>query len=78
MPQRNLRLMPNPAPSSTRGITAREAEVLDLATLRRADIAKVLNIGEETVKTHLRHAYEKLGVETRAAAALAWESRRAA
>jgi DNA-binding CsgD family transcriptional regulator len=35
--------------------------------LTNAQIARCLNIGLATVKTHLLHIFEKLGVRTRAA-----------
>ena len=48
-------------------LTAREAEVLEL--LRHggsnAEIAAALHVGVETVRTHARHIYRKLGVSTR-------------
>jgi DNA-binding NarL/FixJ family response regulator len=51
-------------------LSAREVEVLDLvrrgATNR--DIAVALQISEATVKTHLLHAFAKLGVSDRTAA----------
>jgi DNA-binding CsgD family transcriptional regulator len=53
-------------------VTPREGEVLELIHLRNADIAIALGISRETVKTHLDAIYEKFGVETRTAAALAW------
>lgn len=56
-----------PAPDT---LTSRELQILRLvadgATNRRA--AEELFISEATVKTHLLHAYEKLGVSDRAAA----------
>ncbi|MEV1293190.1 response regulator transcription factor [Pseudonocardia sp. NPDC049635] len=58
-------------------LTSREIEVLRLVadgTTNRA-IAGRLGISEATVKTHLVHVYEKLGVVDRASAVrLAWES----
>ena len=48
-------------------LTAREADVLEL--LQRGDsnaeIAAGLHVGIETVRTHARHIYRKLGVSTR-------------
>jgi DNA-binding NarL/FixJ family response regulator len=38
--------------------------------LSNRDIARELFIAEATVKVHLSHAYEKLGVSSRTAAAL--------
>jgi DNA-binding NarL/FixJ family response regulator len=51
-------------------LTPREVEVLALVSrgMSNGDIAKDLFIGEATVKTHLLHAFEKLGVSDRTAA----------
>ena len=51
-------------------LSDRELEVLrELASgSRNSDIARTLGITELTVKAHLRSIYQKLGVETRAAA----------
>jgi len=51
-------------------LTPREREVLDLLCCGRTnrDISECLAVSLATVKTHLIHIYEKLGVETRAAA----------
>src|SRR5919199_1064427 len=48
-------------------LTEREQDVLRLAAQRLSnrEIAKSLSITEHTVKTHLRHASEKLGAKTR-------------
>jgi DNA-binding NarL/FixJ family response regulator len=48
-------------------LTAREAEVLELLQDGRtnADIAAELSIGIETVRTHARNIYRKLGVPSR-------------
>lgn len=48
-------------------LTRREHEILELISsgLTNAQTAKKLGIGEETVKSHLKHAYEKLGVSRR-------------
>lgn len=57
-------------PSRTAALSAREREVLVLVargTPNRA-IAQELFVSEATVKTHLVHVYEKLGVSDRAAA----------
>ena len=50
--------------------SARELQVLELAGEGNGnkEIAQKLAISEETVKTHLRHLYEKLGVTDRAQA----------
>jgi DNA-binding NarL/FixJ family response regulator len=48
-------------------LTAREADVLELLQqgLTNAQIAHSLSIGVETVRTHARHIYRKLGVSNR-------------
>jgi DNA-binding NarL/FixJ family response regulator len=48
-------------------LTAREADVLELLQSGRsnAEIAAMLHLGVETVRTHARHIYRKLGVSTR-------------
>jgi DNA-binding CsgD family transcriptional regulator len=51
------------------GLTARELEVVELICCGRTnrEISECLNIGLATVKTHLIHVFQKLGVETRSA-----------
>jgi len=58
-----------PAPG---GLSEREAEVLRLASrgLTRRDIADRLSISEHTVRHHLSHIYDKIGVTTRVGATL--------
>jgi len=58
-----------PAPDD---LTARERDVLRLIALGKSnrEIAESLAIGEETVKTHVRHVLAKLGAENRAQAAV--------
>jgi LuxR family maltose regulon positive regulatory protein len=70
-----LRIRQRVPPSSV--LTPREAEVFELlqSGLSNRKIAESLVISEATVKVHLRHIYEKLGVRTRAEA-LAHEFRR--
>jgi DNA-binding NarL/FixJ family response regulator len=48
-------------------LTPREADVLDLLQRGRsnAEIASSLHVSVETVRTHARHIYRKLGVRTR-------------
>jgi DNA-binding NarL/FixJ family response regulator len=48
-------------------LTAREADVLELLHVGRtnAEIAATLQISVETVRTHARHLYRKLGVRSR-------------
>jgi DNA-binding CsgD family transcriptional regulator/hypothetical membrane protein len=64
--------MERAAPART-GLSARETDVLrQLVTgARNSDIAAGLGITERTVKAHLGSIYQKLGVETRAAAVAA-------
>ena len=54
------------------GLTKREAEVLFWIAQDKsnAGIAKVLGCSEGTVRKHLEHLYEKLGVQTRTAAVM--------
>jgi ATP/maltotriose-dependent transcriptional regulator MalT len=51
-------------------LTRREREVADLMIegLSNQEIAQQLFISQATVKVHLRHIYEKLGVRNRAGA----------
>ena len=53
-------------------LTERETEVLQLLASGKAnkEISQVLNIGEQTVKTHVSHILDKLGVPSRTQAAL--------
>ena len=56
-------------------LTAREREILALVAAGKtnAEIAAVLAISPRTVQKHLEHIFQKLGVETRTAAAVrAW------
>ena len=52
-------------------LTARETEVLSWIAKGKTnrDIAEILSLSHRTVNKHLEHIYQKLGVETRAAAA---------
>jgi DNA-binding NarL/FixJ family response regulator len=69
---RGLRVMP-PAAIASGGqtgpepLTAREADVLDQLETGRsnAEIAAALHVSVETVRTHARRIYRKLGVKTR-------------
>ena len=51
------------------GLTSRELDVVELLCCGRTnrEISECLQIGLATVKTHLIHIFEKLGVETRSA-----------
>jgi DNA-binding NarL/FixJ family response regulator len=54
------------------GLTRREVEVLTWVTNGKtnADIGLLLGTSPRTVQKHLEHIFEKLGVETRTAAAM--------
>ena len=54
------------------GLTSREVEVLNLAArgLTTKEIAERLFISPKTADHHIQHTYTKIGVSTRAAAAL--------
>lgn len=63
---RLLARMRNPAPT----LSARELEVLREVALGRSnrEVAKALFLSEATVKTHLVHVFDKLGVDSRTGA----------
>jgi DNA-binding NarL/FixJ family response regulator len=54
-------------PGKKDGLTERESQVLVLCAegLHNREIAKALYLGTETVKTHLRNAYRKIGAHNR-------------
>ena len=60
------------APESRQSLTDRETEVLRLLAQGRSnkEIARVLSIGEQTVKTHVAHILSKLEMSSRTQAAL--------
>lgn len=62
-----------PAPSrlSQAALTPRESEVLSWVSKGKTnrDIGDILGMSHRTVNKHLEHIFEKLGIETRAAAA---------
>ena len=60
-------------PGRDRGLTERESEVVVLLAqgLRNQEIASALYVSIDTVKTHLRAAFRKLGVTNRAQATAA-------
>ncbi|MBA4146480.1 MAG: response regulator transcription factor [Verrucomicrobia bacterium] len=62
---------PAPAPVGDAGLTPREEEILALLTQGYAnkEIADRLSVSFDTVRTHLRHIYEKLHVRSRTEAA---------
>ncbi len=61
---------PSTLKDSNTGLTKREEEILSCLVkgLLYKEIADLLSIGVETVRTHLRHIYEKLQVRTRSEA----------
>ncbi|GGK44493.1 response regulator [Nocardia camponoti] len=62
----------------TAALTARELDILSQLArgIGNREIARALHISEATVKTHLGRIYDKLGVETRAAAVAVATERR--
>lgn len=70
-------LLDAPAAERDPGLTARELQTLALLSdgLSNASIARRLYISECTVKFHVRHVFEKLGVRNRVEAA-SWYRRR--
>jgi DNA-binding NarL/FixJ family response regulator len=60
------------APAAHETLTGREAEVLHLLAhgLSNKEIARTLQVGEDTVKTHVSHIFAKLGVQSRIQAVL--------
>jgi DNA-binding NarL/FixJ family response regulator len=74
--QSRTELRPNfdsATPLESLGLTAREAEVLLWVAQGKsnADIATLLGTAEVTIKKHLQHVFDKLGVENRHAASFA-------
>jgi len=55
-------------------LTARERQVLDWLSAGKTDrdISAILDCSHRTVQKHLQRIYDKLGVETRTAAAVRW------
>jgi two-component system, NarL family, response regulator LiaR len=60
------------APESPETLTERESDVLKLLARGKAnkEIARELDVGEQTVKSHVGHILAKLGVHSRTQAAL--------
>ena len=70
-PLPNVLLLEEDAASYGRvGLTRREWEVLEAVASgkKNAEVAELLWVSPSTVRKHLEHAYEKLGVHTRTAA----------
>lgn len=62
---------------STLGLSARESEILSWVAEGKSncDIATILTMSSRTVEKHLEHVFQKLGVESRTAAAVRfWEA----
>ncbi|MEJ7722583.1 MAG: response regulator transcription factor [Ilumatobacteraceae bacterium] len=57
-------------PGAALGLSQRESEVLELIVRGKSNknIAEDLMLGDETIKTHVRSLYRKLGVTDRAQA----------
>jgi DNA-binding NarL/FixJ family response regulator len=64
---RSAAFVTNTAALASLGISAREAEVLSLIAAGHSNkvIARQLAISPNTVKTHVSHVFEKLGVASR-------------
>jgi DNA-binding NarL/FixJ family response regulator len=62
---------PSPSRLATASLTPRETEVLSWVAKGKTnrDVGEILGMSPRTVNKHLEHVFEKLGVETRAAAA---------
>jgi DNA-binding CsgD family transcriptional regulator len=60
-----------PSRLASAALTPRETEVLSWIAKGKTnrDVAEILGMSPRTVNKHLEHVFEKLGVETRAAAA---------
>ncbi|MGI8874367.1 MAG: response regulator [Egibacteraceae bacterium] len=71
---RHVREQPRPAPRDHHGLTAREAEVMDLIARGRTNhqIADVLFLSDKTIKNHVNRIYAKLGARFRAEAMALW------
>ena len=55
------------APELTEALTDREREVAELAArgMRNSEIARALHISENTVKHHLKNAFQKMNIDRR-------------
>lgn len=68
---------PRPDPTATEGLTSREEEILALLAegYRYREIGDQLFISLDTVRTHIRHIYEKMQVRSRTEATLKYLGR---
>ena len=66
-----------PAPTAAGCLSAREREVADLAAVGKSnpEIANLLGVSTNTVKTHLSRVMAKLGINKRVTLALDWKQR---
>ncbi|HMO52689.1 MAG TPA: helix-turn-helix transcriptional regulator [Kiritimatiellia bacterium] len=64
-------------PSQEKPISTREADIFEWVAEGKSneEIALILGVSVNTVKTHLKRGFLKLGVENRTAAALTWKRR---
>jgi DNA-binding CsgD family transcriptional regulator len=64
-------IIPQPQPLVGFALSPREAQVLSWVALGKTDneISMILELSTRTVQKHLEHIYQKLGVESRTAAA---------
>jgi HD-GYP domain-containing protein (c-di-GMP phosphodiesterase class II) len=62
----------SPHPGQPSGLTPRERTVVGLLAsgMQTKQVARVLGVSTKTADTHIQHAYRKMGVSTRAGAAL--------
>jgi len=72
MTERRPHRAPHPTTRAAGGLTEREAEVIGLLArgLQTKQVARRLGISVKTADHHVQNAYAKIGVSTRAAAAL--------
>lgn len=61
-----------PVDSEADALTARETDVLTMVSrgFRNAEVAQALGLAESTIATHVKSIYRKLGISSRAEAAL--------
>ena len=61
-----------PVEGETQALTARETDVLAMVSkgFRNAEVAQALGLAESTIATHVKSIYRKLGISSRAEAAL--------